>query len=100
MQMSDGMLKKCTGLNFAKDIRKMDIMTKCKIIESTLTDEQNNERTVYGFQFTDGDSGIVIKTVEDISDDLKMLQKLMREINEGNVSVLHIDDIIADTLGF
>lgn len=77
----------------------MDIMTKCKIIESVLTDEQNIKRTVYGFQFTDESSGEIIKTVEDISDNLNMLQDFMQEINEGNVSAFHIDDIIADVLG-
>ena len=93
------MLKNCTCSNSAKDIGKMDIMTKCKIIESVLTDEQNIERTVYGFQFTDENSGKIIKTVEDISDNLKMLQDFMQEINEGSVSAFHIDDIIADVLG-
>ena len=62
-----------------------------KLIETTITDENWKQYSSYGIMHES-------KTVKDISLDKEKILKLIKACNEGNLSTLHIDDIVEDFL--
>lgn len=62
-----------------------------KLIETTITDENGKQYSSYGIMHES-------KTVKDISLDKEKILKLIKACNEGNLSTLHIDDIVEDFL--
>ncbi len=72
-------------------------MIYCKIVESCIVIDCKTTH-VYGLDFFKVKDGmeLPVKTVEDIFCDLNAAEKLKNLINKGNISELHIDDIVDD----
>lgn len=63
---------------------------------TTVRTEEEEECRTYGIALTlpDGTG----REVPDISDDRRMMEELVHALNEGEVSSIHLDDIIEDLL--